>query len=100
MSEIPSGMGMMLKAMGVNPVEIMQSIDSFKTLAANMQAVQQGVDAKLDLLVEIMERVDVNSSIINEKCDTIIRLCSDHDDDPRVPREWLEGRNKSEVVNG
>jgi hypothetical protein len=50
-----SGMQHLLKAMGVDPAEIMQGLEGFKTLANNVAARQERIEAKLDKILEILE---------------------------------------------
>lgn len=60
---MPSGMQHLLKSLGVNPEEIMASVESFKTLAQKVQDTQVSIDAKLDNIL-------ANQAIIISKLDS------------------------------
>lgn len=53
-----NGMEMMLKSMGIDPVEMKQSIENFKQLASTVADVQKSIDAKLSIIVLNQGRIE------------------------------------------
>jgi hypothetical protein len=70
------GIGMMLKSMGVDPQEILQSVESFKKTAQKMQETQAEIDSKLDRLEQKQGALIAASIDIVSKLDDILTMIS------------------------
>jgi uncharacterized protein YhaN len=65
-----SGTQHMLKALGIDPAEIMQGIEAFKKTVLEVKAAQERVEIKLDRILNAVERdADAPSKDVDEVLD-------------------------------
>lgn len=79
-----NGTMMLLKSMGIDPAEVMQSVEAFKLMATEMSQRQTRIETKLDEIIVALDRGTDNEA---ELTDAIVhghRMEGIHDGDVEI----------------